>query len=315
MVNNLIFWGVRGSFPIASPDLIKYGGNTSCISLQIDEDTIIVFDAGSGLKNLGDTMARQYKNKLPEIHILISHFMWDHIMGIPFFRPLYKNRGRINIYSAYREDHFSLKEIFAVQHSRDYFHVDFIELPAVLNFYSIKAYHPFRIKNAIITPVVLNHADITYGYIVDFKGQRIAYVCDTAPFHTQFLGTLPNPKFNEMKYLNYIREKLFDELFRADIVYFDAHFTYDEYKDKHHWGHATPDYALKVCQECEVYNLFLGHHAPEHNDEKMDEIVKITQEKNQDQYLKVFGAREKMTVKISSSEEKQQDNMKQQVNG
>ncbi len=306
MINNLIFWGVRGSFPIAANDLIKYGGNTSCISLQIDEDTIIVFDAGSGLKNLGTQIAKQYKGKLPEIHLLISHFMWDHIMGIPFFRPLYKKKGNINIYSAYREDHFSLKEIFAVQHSRDYFHVDFIELPARINFYSIKAYHPFRIKSAIVTPVVLNHADITYGYIVDFKGKRIAYICDTAPFHTQFLGTLPNPKFNDMKYLAYIREKLFYELYRADIVYFDAHFNMEEYTGKHHWGHATPDYALEVAQECEVYNLFLGHHAPEHNDDFMDKLVKQIKGKNTDPYLNVFGAKENMTVKIVSTEEYQE---------
>lgn len=301
IVNNLIFWGVRGSFPIASRDMIRYGGNTSCISLQLDEDNILVLDAGSGLKNLGEKILSTYKDKLPELHILISHFMWDHIMGVPFFKPLYKQGCKINFYSAERDDH-SLKEIFSVQHSRDYFHIDFVELDAHLDFYGVRNYESFRIKNAIITPVRLNHADITFGYIVEFLGKKIAYIMDTAPFTTAFLGTLPNPKYSETKYLNYIYQQLIKYVKDSNIVIIDAHFTLDEYKDKHHWGHSTPDHALDLCNKCNVRNLFLSHHAPEHTDDFIDKMVKETQAKNKNPNLRIFGAKENMTIKIMVSD-------------
>ena len=298
MINNLIFWGVRGSFPISSRDMLVYGGNTSCLSLQLDEDTVLVFDAGSGFKNLGENIVKTYKNNPPEIHVLVSHFMWDHIMGIPFFKPLDMPGAKIFFYSAKRDDHFSLKEIFTVQHSRDYFHVDFVELAAHLVFYSVQCYQPFKIKNALITPVVLNHADITYGYIVEFQGKKIAYICDTAPFHTSFLGTLPNPKYSEKKYMNYIGNRLVELMKGASIVYVDAHFSESEYKDKHHWGHSTPEYMIKLCNICGVTNLFLGHHAPEHNDEFVDKMIADAKKINQNPGLRIFGAKENMTIKI-----------------
>lgn len=303
MTKNLIFWGVRGSFPISSRDMIKYGGNTSCISLQLDDDNLLIIDAGSGIKNLGDSILKNYEKKMPRIHILVSHFMWDHIMGIPFFKPIYNKDTHIHFYSAKRSDGMTLKEIFSVQHSRDYFHIDFVEIDARLHFHTVDSYKPFRIQNAVVTPVVLNHADITYGYIIKVFGKKIAYLNDTAPFHTEFLGSLPNPKYSKTKYLNYIKEQLFKYMDGSNIVCIDAHFSENEYSDKHNWGHSTPDYAVEICNKCGVQNLFLCHHAPEHDDETIDKLVEHARKINKNPGMNIFGAKENMTIKIITQQD------------
>jgi phosphoribosyl 1,2-cyclic phosphodiesterase len=296
MISNLIFWGVRGSFPIASREMIKYGGNTSCLSLQLDADTILVFDAGSGLKNLGDQILKTYKNSIPEIHVLVSHFMWDHIMGIPFFAPLNTKDAKIHFYSPERDDHLQLKDIFSLQHSRDYFHVDFVELAGNLSFNSVGNYKPFKIGSAKITPVRLNHADITYGYIVEFLGKKIAYITDTAPFENEYLGSLPNPKYSKAKYMAYLYDNLKNHLMKCDILYIDSHWQYEEYKLKHNWGHSYPEFALLLASECKIKNVFLTHHAPEHSDVFIDKMV--SEASMRAGSIRVIGAKENMMVKI-----------------
>src|SRR5579864_5306110 len=129
------FWGVRGSTPTPQPENMRYGGNTSCVEVRFD-DRIYIFDCGTGFRVLGHQLESEFGNRPFSAHVFVSHFHWDHIQGIPFFRPLYEppqNQFAFHCSSRTR----SLKQVMAEQMASPYFPVNLTHMSAKSDFYDI----------------------------------------------------------------------------------------------------------------------------------------------------------------------------------
>ncbi|NOZ85384.1 MAG: MBL fold metallo-hydrolase [Deltaproteobacteria bacterium] len=287
----LTFWGIRGSYPIARQDNVKYGGNSTCIHVRTlpGEDWII--DGGSGIRPLGRSLMRREFGKGGGVaRILIGHTHWDHILGFPFFEPFLVEGNKFEIYSAGQED-ADIEEILAGQQHRVNFPVPFEALKADIRFYTLEPGDSLVFGSTKISVVQLNHPGITLGYrlqTMGVSGSSLVVYTDTARIDAVRLGDgMPRDDSFRDKYKDLLREHAKN----ADLLVHDAHFNEEEISGKEHWGHSTPADAVMLAKDAGVKRLALFHHAPEHNDRMVDEQVEIGQKLAGDS-IEVFGARE-----------------------
>ena len=280
---NVRFWGVRGSYPVAGLDTVRYGGNTSCVSIKLDDGSFIVLDAGTGLRNLGDEMmSNGFTDGDGEATILISHTHWDHIMGMPFFRPATVAGNRFIVHARRREScDLNLHDVFVGQQSSDYFDHAFNEFKAYFEFVEIVEGDFFSTGDATITCARLNHPCYSLGYRIVADGGIVAYVTDTSPFEDiliedSFIAdpktAMHAPDTPRGKLMLDLRDKVVELISGADLVVYDTFFEPQGYSSRPHWGHSTPDHAIQACRDAGAKKLALFHHAPENTDETMDEL-------------------------------------------
>lgn len=262
------FWGVRGTIPVSGKDKNKYGGHTPCASFHTSEGEVIIIDAGTGLKRLGDKLLGEKGKEALNLHIFLTHFHLDHIMGIPFFAPLYSSSTVLTFYapSSPEETEKYLSGIMA----RKFFPVDFIKTP------SKKTFKKSPEKNFItggiqISSCPLSHPQGSIGYKFEDKERSIVFATDTE-----------HPEEG-------IDQRLVSFANGADILVYDALFTPEEYESgKQGWGHSTWLEGTKVAREAKVRNLYLSHFNPSHSDSYIDEIISLAQK----EFPRTFGARE-----------------------
>jgi len=272
------FWGVRGSFPVPGPTTNRYGGNTSCVQVCPDDGTILIIDAGTGIRKLGqELMAGPCGRGQGTVHLLISHTHWDHIQGIPFFAPLYVKGNRINIYARQRDVH--LKTVFASQNEDPYFPVNLDEVAAEVSYTALYEGQAFTAGGARVRCARLNHPFIAIGYRVDADGGSLAYISDTAPFERilfghEFMATRPDldapTPAGDAEKLRAMRQDVVELCRDADLVIFDTMFRMPEYLARPHWGHSSPEHALELAAEAGARCLALFHHAPDRGDDEVD---------------------------------------------
>ena len=272
------FWGVRGSFPVPGPTTNRYGGNTPCVQVCPNDGTILIIDAGTGIRKLGqELMAGPCGQGQGTVHLLISHTHWDHIQGIPFFAPLYVKGNRINIYARQRDVH--LRTVFASQNEDPYFPVGLDEVAAEVSYTALVEGQVFTAGGAQVRCARLNHPFIAIGYRVDADGGSLAYVSDTAPFDRilfghEFMATRPDldapPPAGDAEKLHAMRQDVVELCRDADLVIFDTMFRMPEYLARPHWGHSSPEHALELAAEAGARSLALFHHAPDRDDDEVD---------------------------------------------
>jgi len=290
------FYGVRGSYPTSSQANIYTGGNTSCVLIETSDGKIIILDAGTGIKNLGlDLFKREFKSGSGEAHILLTHTMWDHIEGIPFFKPFYIEGNRFTVYCG-RQNDTNIKSILEGQQENIYFPVPFSQLNAIINFVEISESQEFYIGKAKINTVRLNHPENTLGFRIEDSGKVITYITDTAPYKTLLLSRMlkEEAKDNEAKYIKKRHEDLIKANMNSDFMIFDAHFTPEGIKNKEHWGHSTWEYAVEIALAAKVKALGLFHHAPENDDEIVNSI--FFQLKKMKFPFKILSCKEKLAL-------------------
>ena len=294
----LSFWGVRGSYPIARPDNLRYGGNSSCIHLRTPAGTgwdEWIIDGGSGIRLLGHSlMSREFGRGQGFARILISHTHWDHILGFPFFEPFYVAGNRFEVYSASQEGKM-IEEILAGQQHENHFPVALSAFSARIRFHTLQPDERLRLEGAEVRTVQLNHPGTTLGFRIETRAPTPAAVTiymDTARIEAVRLGSgMDQGKGCASRYW----QRLVEHAAGSDLLVHDAHFSEEEIPGKEHWGHSTPADALRLAREAGVKRLALFHHAPEHGDDAVDRLVQEARDLANGQ-VEVFAAAEGQRV-------------------
>jgi phosphoribosyl 1,2-cyclic phosphodiesterase len=247
------FYGVRGSTPCPCEANRRYGGNTACVSLEVDGEEPIVLDIGTGLRFWGETLAQDGSFAGSA---LVTHLHWDHVQGLPFFVPVDRVGARLDIYAPEQEEG-PLKDVFDDLMRPPYFPVRAADLRGDIRFHGV-AEGDFAVGNAKVKVRNVPHPGATVGYRVEWDGTVITYISD----HQE-------PMDGSKAVSEGVRE-LCDG---ADLLIHDAQYTPDEFEQKKHWGHCTVDFALEVARVSGVRTLALFHHDPARGDDAVDRLL------------------------------------------
>jgi phosphoribosyl 1,2-cyclic phosphodiesterase len=258
------FWGARGSIPTPGPDTARYGGNTACISIGGRSERLVILDAGSGLRPLGHELMK-LRNGTLNADILLSHTHWDHIQGLPFFKPLSSRNTSVNIYGAAQEG-VPLKDILGRQMDPMVFPVPLNALAASLAVIEIGE-GEFDLDDFRVCTLRLRHPGTTLGYrlVPTTGGGEIVYVTDNE------LG--PGGSYEVPPDW---RTKLVQFAEGADTLIHDAMYLDQIIQARAGWGHSTPRQAVDLAAEARCARLILFHHEPEHDDDALDRLLADT---------------------------------------
>ncbi|MEQ1665877.1 MAG: MBL fold metallo-hydrolase [Bdellovibrionales bacterium] len=264
------FWGVRGTLPVSGEHTTKYGGSTSCVSLELSSGELLIFDAGSGIRQLGKELV-EGRISQKEFSIFISHPHWDHINAIPFCLPLYKKEYKCHFYGP-KNQSVTMKKMISDQMDGVYFPITIGEFKADLSFRDLgeasNGVETIQVGEAQVSTAQLNHPGKCLGYKVQAHGQTFAYVTDNEIFDKN------SSQFDIKKY-----ENLKNFIYGVDILITDTTYSNEEYKSKIGWGHSSVGQVVELAHEASVKKLCLFHHDPDQNDKQIDEKLKWAQRK------------------------------------
>ncbi len=291
------FWGVRGSIASPGEKTVYYGGNTSCIEIRFSDNSFIVIDAGTGIRNLGKSLIENSNGKPVRGKIFLTHTHWDHIQGIPFFLPAYIKNNKFEVYGPTNYSH-TLEEIVSDQMKKIYFPLKLEDLEAEFSFFELeettKEFDNFRIKT-----VYLNHPIFALGYRIEAEDKVIATVYDhEIPdniFNVPWLKTDGNISASEVR-----QKKILELIDNADLIIHDSQYTEEEYKEKIGWGHSTYEYAISNTVKSNASGLVFFHHDPDRSDKELNNIFeKYKNFVNESKYnFELFIAREGMEINL-----------------
>ncbi len=249
-------WGCRGSLTTAGPEVVRYGGNTTCLEVRLDDGTLIIIDSGSGIHKLGNSLLAE--KGLSEMYLLLTHSHWDHILGFPFFTPAYLPAYTIRVKGG-PDAKNSLRKYLEHQMDPPYFPVEFSVLKASFDFSSNDS-HMIRVGSAEVVPVPLNHPNGGYGFVIVEHGRRFVFLTDNELGHGHPGG------LTEADYIEVARG--------ADLLFHDAQYSDDEYTRRTRgWGHSTYNRAAGLAASAGVRRYGTFHHDPDHDDAAVDESV------------------------------------------
>ena len=291
---NIRFWGTRGSIPSPGKLTVKYGGNTSCVEVRA-RNQILIFDAGTGIRELGNLLLKEFKSQAVTLYLFISHTHWDHIQGFPFFMPAYNKNFQIIVYGPPARDK-SLKDLFKFQMDSEYFPVPLGGLNAQIVMQEVR--EPFRISDLMITSLYMNHPAMTLAYKI-FDGEKtFIYATDNEPYRY----TLHAARKDQLgsQYGAELDQKFIDFITGADLIVIDAQYTLEEYRSKIGWGHSPIESIVEFAIKANVKKMALSHHDPSHDDATVDAIVNHAQRLlvTQKSSVQCFGAAEGMEIKL-----------------
>ncbi len=289
-IAKLSFWGVRGSTPTVDPATWRYGGNTPCLELIAPDGTQFILDCGTGLRMLGSRWAAPNEGKAAETHILVTHYHWDHIQGIPFFSPLYVENNEFHFYS-FRSKFLgrdSLKQVFEAQMAMPYFPVDMSAMSAKRKFKEVDGADSLKVGENKITAQWLNHPQGCLGFRIETPAGTVAYATDNEPGDAK------------------LDENLRELAAGADIFINDAQFTPEQLETtRKGWGHSSWLEGAKVARQAGAKTLVLFHHDPDSTDRMVDAILRQARE----EFDSVFAASEGMVVTLGAPGDRVQAHM------
>lgn len=288
---NIRFWGVRGSLPaplvpsqiqskiatsieqirpvdIETPEAKErfiqelpswlfgtVGGNTACISLALDDpQAVIIFDAGSGIRELGLTLSKQ-NPKISQYYLFFTHFHWDHIMGLPFFTPAYDPSVAVDFYSPQPNFESFLRNLMVFP----YYPVPMDVMSAKKRFHDLS--EETVLGNVTISYKKMNHPGDSYSYLVNDGKHRFVYATDVELADSDFENTEANRAFFE----------------NTDLVIIDAQYTMEESVEKFNWGHSSYNRGIDFAAHWGIKHLVLFHHEPAYDDRKLYNILQSAQ--------------------------------------
>ena len=250
-------WGCRGSIASPGPDTVKYGGNTSCVEVRMDDDIALVLDAGTGMRSLGASMQA---NPPAELHILLTHLHMDHLQGLGFFRPLFAPDTDIHIWGPSSPVQH-LAERIAMYLSPPLFPVRLQDVPSRVTFHDAPE-SPFAIGEATVRAARVLHQGPTVGYRVEENNRTLVYL----PDHEPALGAdLATQSTDWMSGHDLARE--------ADVLLHDGQYRDREYGDHIGWGHSRVSDVIEFANKADVEQLVLFHHDPYHTDQELEVLL------------------------------------------
>jgi phosphoribosyl 1,2-cyclic phosphodiesterase len=250
----ITFYGVRGSTATPGPSTTKYGGNTSCVHIELESGNDLILDAGTGIRLLGNKLAR----KMTPANILLSHGHWDHIQGYPFFAPIYQPDRDIHVYISVEKGRKLLSTLFQ-QMDGTHFPVHVEDLPSN-NFPKFKGIESelYEREGIRVVKRPINHPGGGVAYKIDENGASCAYVTD---------NELDPPYAANTNYDQWV-----SYLYGVDVLIHDAQYTEADMPHKHGWGHSLISQVRKLATDAEVGTLVMFHHDPDRSDSDLDEI-------------------------------------------
>lgn len=261
------FWGVRGSIASPGPKTVRYGGNTTCIEIRTDNNELIILDAGTGIFPLSQTLL----SELPvTANVLITHSHWDHIQGLPFFIPNFIPGNTLRLHGSF--DPVSgkgIEQVMSVQLQYSYFPVREAEMKARIEYVTLAPEQSIQIGSAKVTPYLLNHPVIDFGYRIESHGKSVFFTGDHEPPYNIYEPV----DEGYAEYQVFVDEKAQSieaairgvDVFIADCSYTDA-----EYPAKKGWGHGTFTSSILSAHRAGAKTLFCTHHEPTRSDDALE---------------------------------------------
>ena len=299
-------WGVRGSIPVPGESTVHYGGNTACIELRVgEEERLFIIDAGSGIRALGNYLMQHDLPKGPiDTSVFISHTHWDHIMGFPFFVPIFIPGTKLKIYGPVTYEEEGLEKIVGGQLSYRYFPVKHSELAAGITYHPLKEASMDLGDGLWVTTKYLNHPILCLGYRFEYRGRVFCTAYDTEPFRNVFPTDPDEPGYDEIaadegeRAAREENEKLLRFYQGADLLIHDTQYTQQEYlESKIGWGHSTYEFAVNSAHKAGVKHLLLFHHDPLRTDEQLNQLIDDYRGRVESKTsMRIEGAREGMEI-------------------
>jgi phosphoribosyl 1,2-cyclic phosphodiesterase len=279
-VIRVTFHGVRGSTPCQSDDIKRYGGNTSCVSVDAPGQQPLLLDMGTGLRYFGK---RVPVDDLFRGSCLLTHLHWDHVQGLPFFAPLLREGSSLDVYGPAQDDGRSLAEVVSFTIRPPLFPVSVDELPGTVRFHDT-ANTDFTIGDYNVKARLVPHLGPTLGFRVEYKGRSIAYLSDhQQPFDGSFSAAPGALELVE----------------GVDLLIHDAQYTPTEFKAKSTWGHCTIDYAVWLAIHSKVKRLALFHHDPSRRDDDLDGLLRCAVDAGARSGVDVIAASEGLVLEVA----------------
>jgi phosphoribosyl 1,2-cyclic phosphodiesterase len=250
-------WGSRGTIAAPGPDTVRYGGETSCVAIDLADGSLLILDAGTGIRAFGTALGREHPRR---IDLLISHLHTDHIEGLRFFQPFWEASVEFHIWGPPSPIR-TLQQRIAPFFAPPFFPVHLRDVPSRPRFHEASA-RTWTIGSAKVSAAMIKHPGPSVGYRIEDGDRTIAYLPDHEPALGADLDTI-GPEW--VSGLGLARE--------ADLLLHDAQYTRDEYEARLGWGHSTTEHAVTFARRSGARRLVLFHHDPTHTDEDLDRML------------------------------------------
>jgi len=258
----LTFWGSRGTLPRSGPGTVRYGGNTSCVSVEFPRGQIFIFDAGTGIRDLGQHLAA--RNARVEGKVFLSHPHWDHINAIPFFAPFYVQGNEFEILGP-RQGDVTVRDMVNDQMHGVYFPITTREFAARIEFTDLGE-GSFDFGDVNVQTMLLAHPGNCLGYRLNYDGRSISYVTD----NELLLKTAPH-------YSQEFEDQLLEFIQGSDALIIDMTYSDEEYESKVGWGHSSVTQVVDLARRGRVKVLYPFHHDPSQDDADIERKLKTAE--------------------------------------